>query len=58
MSTPSRAKTAGLMSDGAVQAKTGKIWGEWFKILDDAGARKMVEDNLVTQGESNGETSN
>jgi uncharacterized protein YndB with AHSA1/START domain len=29
------------MSDEAVAAKTGRTWGEWFKLLDAAGARKM-----------------
>ena len=28
-------------SDETVKAKTGKVWAEWFKILDAAGARKM-----------------
>jgi len=28
-------------SDEAVKAKTGKVWAEWFAILDKAGARKM-----------------
>jgi hypothetical protein len=27
-------------SDEAVKAKTGKVWAEWFKILDKAGAKK------------------
>ena len=29
-------------SDEAVKAKTGKVWAEWFKILDKAGAKKMA----------------
>lgn len=29
------------MSDAAVAAKTGKEWSEWFRILDQAGARQM-----------------
>ena len=33
-------KEAGV-SDEAVRAKTGRTWGEWFAILDGAGARKM-----------------
>ena len=28
-------------SDEAVKAKTGKLWAEWFKILDNAGAKKL-----------------
>lgn len=27
-------------TDEAVKAKTGKIWAEWFKILDKAGAKR------------------
>jgi len=47
MSTSSRTNTAGLMSDAAVQAKTGKTWGEWFKILDGAGGKKMDHKGIV-----------
>jgi hypothetical protein len=28
------------MSDEAVKERTGKIWAEWFRILDKAGAKK------------------
>jgi hypothetical protein len=28
-------------SDEAVKASTGKVWAEWFRILDKAGAKKM-----------------
>ena len=28
-------------SDEAVKAKTGKVWAEWFKILNAEGAKKM-----------------
>lgn len=35
------------MSDEAVQAKTGKPWKEWFKILDKAGAKKMNHKEIV-----------
>jgi hypothetical protein len=35
------------MSDEAVKAKTGKIWKEWFAILDKAGARKMTHKEIV-----------
>lgn len=37
----------GQMSDEAVQAKTGKVWKEWFKILDQAGALKMNHKEIV-----------
>jgi hypothetical protein len=29
------------MSDEAVKARTGKVWAEWFEILDKAGAKKL-----------------
>lgn len=35
------------MSDAAVQAKTGKTWSEWFKLLDNAGAKKMNHKEIV-----------
>jgi uncharacterized protein YndB with AHSA1/START domain len=47
MSTASRTRTARPMSDAAVQAKTGKTWGEWLKILDGARARKMDHKGIV-----------
>lgn len=47
MGTSSRTKTARIMSDAAVRAKTGKTWDEWFKILDRAGARKMDHKGIV-----------
>lgn len=36
------------MSDAAVAAKTGKKWGEWFGLLDRAGARKMAHREIAT----------
>jgi uncharacterized protein YndB with AHSA1/START domain len=46
---PAQAKpiVAPQMSDGAVQAKTGKTWPEWFAILDKAGAQKMTHQQIV-----------
>jgi hypothetical protein len=35
------------MSDAAVSAKTGKVWKEWFAILDKAGAKKMSHQEIV-----------
>lgn len=35
------------ISDEAVNAKTGKIWSEWFKILDNVGAEKMTHKEIV-----------
>ena len=37
------------MSDAAVNAKTGKAWSEWFKILDAAGAKRMTHQEIVTR---------
>jgi uncharacterized protein YndB with AHSA1/START domain len=39
--------TAPRMSDDAVKAKTGKTWAEWFKILDQTGAKKMSHQEIV-----------
>jgi len=33
-------RTQKRMSDEAVKARTGKVWAEWFEILDQAGAKK------------------
>jgi Domain of unknown function (DUF4287) len=33
-------RTQKQMSDQALKARTGKIWAEWFEILDQAGAKK------------------
>ena len=35
------------MSDDAVEAKTGKTWGRWFKLLDTAGAMKMTHQEIA-----------
>jgi len=35
------------VSDEAVKAKTGKDWGEWFAILDEAGAQNMTHKDMV-----------
>jgi hypothetical protein len=34
-------------SDEAVQAKTGKVWAEWFRILDKAGAKKWPHKEIA-----------
>jgi hypothetical protein len=34
-------------SDEAVKAKTGKVWAEWFRILDRAGAEKMAHKEIA-----------
>jgi uncharacterized protein YndB with AHSA1/START domain len=35
------------MSDDAVESKTGKTWGRWFKHLDAAGAKKMTHQEIA-----------
>lgn len=35
------------MSDAAVEAKTGKTWSHWYKLLDAAGAKKMTHQDIV-----------
>ena len=35
------------MSDDAVESRTGKTWGSWFKILDAAGALKMTHREIA-----------
>ncbi|HKV05434.1 MAG TPA: hypothetical protein VJO53_10055 [Candidatus Acidoferrales bacterium] len=35
-------------SDEAVKAKTGKVWAEWFKILDEAGAKKLPHAEIAS----------
>ena len=35
------------MSDDAVESRTGKTWSKWFKLLDDAGAKKMTHRDRV-----------
>jgi hypothetical protein len=34
-------------SNEAVKAKTGKVWAEWFAILDKAGAQKMPHKEIA-----------
>jgi hypothetical protein len=34
------------MSDEAVKERTGKTWPQWFKILDQAGAKKMRHQDI------------
>jgi hypothetical protein len=34
-------------TDEAVKAKTGKVWAEWFKILDKAGAKKWAHKEIA-----------
>lgn len=34
-------------SDEGVKAKTGKVWAEWFKILDKAGAKKWPHTEIA-----------
>jgi len=34
-------------SDAAVKARTGKVWAEWFRILDKAGAKKWRHQEIT-----------
>jgi hypothetical protein len=36
-----------VVSAAAVQAKTGRTWAEWFRLLDAAGARQMDQMAIV-----------
>lgn len=36
------------VSDEAVKAKTGKVWAEWFEVLDGAGAAGMSHKEIAT----------
>ncbi len=36
------------IGDAALKAKTGKIWKEWFAILDKAGAKKLNHTQIAT----------
>lgn len=38
---------AGRMSDAAVQARTGKVWDDWFAILDAAGADRRGHQEIA-----------
>lgn len=47
MATAATKAPAPRMGDDAVKAKTGKVWADWFKILDKAGAKKMTHQEIV-----------
>lgn len=40
-------KVAQRLSDDAVKERTGKIWADWFKILDKAGAKKWPHKEIA-----------
>jgi uncharacterized protein YndB with AHSA1/START domain len=42
-----KAKQTPRISDDAVEAKTGKTWSRWIKLLDAAGAKKMTHREIV-----------
>lgn len=39
--------TRPTISDDAVQAKTGRVWVEWFKLLDAEGAAEMTHRQIA-----------
>jgi hypothetical protein len=43
-----KSKATTRFSDEAVKAKTGKVWAEWFQILDRAEARKMAHTEIAS----------
>lgn len=45
--TKTESQTKPRMSDDAVEAKTGKTWSYWFRLLDKAGAKKMNHQEIV-----------
>ena len=47
MATVTKAAKGPRMSDEAVKSKTGKVWKEWFAILDRAGGRKMTHQEIA-----------
>jgi hypothetical protein len=40
-------KEAKRMSDDAVKERTGKVWAEWFKILDKVDAKKWLHQEIA-----------
>ena len=40
-------KPRGRISDAAVQERTGRVWQEWFTILDQAGAKEMSHKEIA-----------
>jgi uncharacterized protein YndB with AHSA1/START domain len=45
---PAAGRPALKVGDEAVRAKTGKVWADWFKLLDKEGARKLVHPEIAT----------
>lgn len=43
-----------MTSDAAVQAKTGRTWPEWFRLLDDAGLKAATHKEIVAAVSANG----
>ncbi|HEY4880249.1 MAG TPA: DUF4287 domain-containing protein [Candidatus Acidoferrales bacterium] len=42
-----KARTQKQMSDAAVKERTGKVWSEWYEILDQAGAKKWRHQEIT-----------
>lgn len=47
MSKTDQEKKTSRVGDAAVKVRTGKIWTEWFAILDQAGARRMSHKEIA-----------
>ena len=44
---PKKIQATKRISNAAVQAKTGKVWQEWFELLDAAGAANMSHPEIA-----------
>lgn len=44
---PQKASRAGTPSDASVKAATGKIWKEWYKELNDEGAKDITHQEIA-----------
>jgi len=43
----SKSKIGPKVGNEAVKAKTGRVWKDWFSLLDTAGAKKMTHQEIV-----------
>ena len=43
----SKSKTTSKIGSEALKEKTGKTWGEWFDVLDKAGAKERTHQDIV-----------
>ncbi len=43
-----KSKTTSKIGNEALKEKTGKTWGEWFEVLDKAGAKERTHQEIVS----------